>query len=244
MPHEEVPHFPVVRAHRWRLAGHEVAALVECAPPGAWDIPADPLRLNLGDLETLFGNAEVQLAVMAGPSLRYAYVNRSYHGICPGTIMVGRTYREVFPEAAAAGAEARLQLAMESGHSWIVDDYPTRIPGREAPLWWQGECVPIDLGGHGRADAVLVAIWDVSHRHVPGALPSSKSADRLRIDSARVRLAARMAFHGLRAGAGWRVSEEVVETERATVWTLRPIHLRERAPADLRESVEFERAPA
>ena len=243
MPREAALSVTSVRAHRLKLAGCEVSALVECTPPGAWDVPATAMRVNLGDLESLFGDAEVQVAVMAGPALRYVYVNRGYHGICPNAVMVGRTYREVFAEAAAAGAEARLHRAMESGHSWIVDDYPTPIPGRAAPIWWQGECVPIDLAGGGRADAILVAIWDVSHRHAAGA-PPARSADRLRIDSARLRLATRMAFHDLTAARGWRVSEEVVETERATIWTLRPIHLRERAAVDLEESVKFERSPA
>ena len=129
--------------------------------------PLQGARFSIDGLDKAFGGAEVRAALIEGPDLRYAYVNESYRNIRPDVPMVGRTYREVFPEAAAAGAEANLQRVIATDASWIVDDYATPLPNRDVPAWWQGECVPVTLRGE-RPDAVLILIWDVTRRHLDG----------------------------------------------------------------------------
>ena len=86
-----------------------------------------------------------------------------------------------------------------TSETWVVDDYPTWLPNREVPAWWQGECVPIDLKGDGHPDAALILIWDVTQRHVPEFGMPVKSEARMRIDSARAKLTVRMSAFGLAA---------------------------------------------
>ncbi len=201
--------------------------LCELAPEGPGRSRA--ARVSIQGLERAFDNAEVRAAIVVGRELRYAYVNESYRGIRPEVAMVGSTYRDVFPEAAAAGAEAKLRNVLATGRSWVVEDYATPLPNRDVPAWWQGECVPIALES-GEPDAVLILIWDVTRRHVPeigGAIPSP---EQTWVQTARAKLAARMAGMGLMEADGWQIGEEVVETAEGTVWILRPLHLREDAP--------------
>lgn len=186
-------------------------------------------RISIQGLEDAFDNAEVRAAILTGRELRYAYVNRSYHRIRPEVAMVGSIYRDVFPEAAAAGAEANLRKVLAAGRSWIVDDYPTPLPNRDVPAWWQGECVPLALRSP-EPDAVLILIWDVTRRHIPGIGPSVPSPEQTRVETARAKLAAQMAALGLTEVDGWQICEEVHETAEGTVWILRPLHLRADAP--------------
>lgn len=222
------------------------AAIVRCqllcqlAPDSSPTEPWGSGRFSIQGLEKVFGAAEVCAAVVVGPELRYAYVNQSYRRIRAEVAMVGRTYAEVFPEAAAGGAQARLQQVMETETSWVVDDYPTPLPHRDVPAWWQGECVPINLGGS-TADAVLILIWDVSHRHLREAKPVMFSKSKSRIERARQALAEQMAELGLTAGEGWTICEEVRETAAGTSWILRPLHLRHTSPP-IEVTVLFESA--
>lgn len=200
-----------------------------------------PVGVSIRGLQGAFDHAEVRAAIVAAPDLRYVYVNESYHGIRADVAMVGNTYRDVFPEAAAAGAEAKLREVLSTGRSWVVDDYPTPLPNRDLPAWWQGECIPIGLRS-ADPDAVLILIWDVTRRHIPGIGAAVASPEQTRVATARAKLAARMAALGLTEAAGWRIGEEVHETAEGTAWILRPLHLREDAPP-LEERVLFERAP-
>ncbi|HSN19862.1 MAG TPA: PAS domain-containing protein [Usitatibacter sp.] len=214
--------------------------LCQLAPSGRGSDGFDAMRVSIDGLDRAFGNAEVRTAIVLGRELRYAYVNESYRDIRPDVAMVGNTYRDVFPEAAAAGAEANLQRTLATGRSWVVDDYPTPLPNRDVPAWWQGECVPVALRGDD-PDAVLILIWDVTRRHLPGIGPAAASREQTRVQTARAKLAAQMAAMGLSVADGWQIGEEVRETAEGTVWILRPLHMREEAPP-LEARVLFERA--
>jgi signal transduction histidine kinase/CheY-like chemotaxis protein len=113
-------------------------------------------------LAEIVAQAHACIAVVVGRELRFALVNPAYQAIAPGTPMVGRTYPEVFPDAAAAGAEAAFQRVLETGETWHVDRYRAPIPG-EPDATWQGEVVllPPDAAGQPRA---LVVIEDVTQR--------------------------------------------------------------------------------
>lgn len=229
-----------VDAHRASLARCELLCELASSPRGAGGFEA--ARVSIQGLDRAFGGAEVRTAIVLGRELRYVYVNESYRNIRPDTAMVGNTYPEVFPEAAAAGAEANLLATLATGRSWVVDDYPTPLPNRDVPAWWQGECVPIALRGH-ELDAVLILIWDVTRRHLPDIGPAVGSREQTRVETARAKLIAQMAAMGLTAAEGWRIGEEVRESAQGTVWILRPLHLREDAPP-LEARVLFERPPA
>jgi hypothetical protein len=76
----------------------------------------------------------------------------------------------------------------------------------------------------------------------PGSNLDSRIDDMLstdisaRIARARTYLEIRMAEMGLSADEGWRIQEELRDTETGTRWVFRPVHLRREAP-DLQSSV-------
>lgn len=233
-----------VRKQSVRVRDSQFDLIIELASDTQTLVPTASMRVSVDDLERVFGASEVRMAVVGGPDLRYLYVNAAYRSIRPDAAMVGRTYREVFPEAAEAGAEERLRSVIETSETWIVDDYPTWLPNRTVPAWWQGECVPISVGGLGHPDAALILIWDVTQRHVPDGAAPVMSETRLRIESAKAKLTARMSAAGLDLAHGWHVSEEIRETDEGTMWVLRPIHMQQVAPTSLVERVEFPRFAA
>ena len=62
----------------------------------------------------------------------------------------------------------------------------------------------------------------------------------VRITRAKADLEARMADLGLSAKDGWRIQEELRDTDTGTRWVFRPVHLRREAP-DLHCSVILDR---
>ena len=68
---------------------------------------------------------------------------------------------------------------------------------------------------------------------IDGMLASDISA---RIAMARADLEHRMAEMGLSPNLGWKIQEELRDTETGTRWVFRPVHLREQSP-DLQISV-------
>ena len=66
--------------------------------------------------------ASLCIAVLVGRALRFAYVNPAYQALAPETLMIGRRYGEVFPEAARAGAEAAFQRALHQHKRESADE--------------------------------------------------------------------------------------------------------------------------
>ncbi|MFZ5573076.1 MAG: PAS domain S-box protein [Thermodesulfobacteriota bacterium] len=111
-------------------------------------------------LEMLLNQAQACIAVMEGRDFRYTLVNRAYQALRPTMPMIGRTYREVFPEAAAAGSEALLRTVLETGVSMEGRGYHALIPGKPDIAWdHQIDRLP---GGDGEESSVLVVTWDVT----------------------------------------------------------------------------------
>ncbi len=146
--------------------------------------PRDGARLPEGEpgrdlLATIVRHAHSCIAVVAGRELRFVLVNPAYQAIAPGTPMLGRTYPEVFPEAAASGAEARFHRVLETGETWIVTRYRAPIPGNPDATW-EGEVtrLPDEPGAPPRA---LVVIQDVTDQaRVEQALVASEREARAR----------------------------------------------------------------
>src|SRR5690242_10115536 len=111
-------------------------------------------------LAAVVAHAPVCIAVVRGHELRYTLVNAAYQAILPGVAMLGRLYRDVFPEAAAAGAEERVRRVMESGEPWVIAGYraPTAVnPGAV----WEGQIIRLPLSP-GEPPSALVTVQDVS----------------------------------------------------------------------------------
>jgi signal transduction histidine kinase len=113
-------------------------------------------------LETLLNQAQACIAVLKGRELRYTLVNPAYQALRPRMKMVGRTYREVFPRAAAAGAEALLRGVIETGEPHVDYGYPAPIPGKPDAAWDQ-QIAPLP-GVDGEEPSVLVITWDATER--------------------------------------------------------------------------------
>ena len=113
-------------------------------------------------LECLVENAGTCIAVVTGKELLYKLVNRAYQAIAPDVRMVGRTYREVFPEAAERGAEALVQCVLDTGEPWLIEDYRAPIPGKPDAVW-QGQVVRLPKR-EGEQPSALIVTLDITSR--------------------------------------------------------------------------------
>ena len=123
----------------------------------------DEVRKRLEEYIARSGkDSRTAIALMKGSSLEYRVVNVPYAAIREGGVQyLGRTYREVFPEAADLGAEAKLREVIETRRPWRIGGFKTPIPGRSGVTWWDGECVPVASNGNG-VDSVLVVNWEIT----------------------------------------------------------------------------------
>lgn len=109
-------------------------------------------------------DSRIAIALLKGERLEYRVVNVAYAGIREGGVnYVGRTYRDVFPQAAELGAEERLRQVIETREPWQINGFETPIPGRIGSTWWDGECVPVASDGAG-VDSVLVVNWEITQQ--------------------------------------------------------------------------------
>ncbi|HMK47962.1 MAG TPA: PAS domain S-box protein, partial [Methanocella sp.] len=113
-------------------------------------------------LECLIENAGSGIAVLQGKELRYTLVNPVYQAIAPHIPMIGKTYREVFPEAAEVGAEERTRRVIDTGETWIVETYHGPIQGKPDARW-QGTIVRLPVE-EGQESSVISIVWDVTER--------------------------------------------------------------------------------
>ncbi len=113
-------------------------------------------------LQALLDNLPVGVAVYRGPELRFTMVNPAFQAIAPESHMVGRTYRDVFPEGVEAGAEAHLRRVYETGEPWRRERYRAPLPDKPDAAW-TGETVKVP--GADDEDALLLGItWDVTEQ--------------------------------------------------------------------------------
>ena len=113
-------------------------------------------------LESLIANAGSCIAVVQGRELRYTVANPAFQALAGDVPMVGRTYREVFPEAAQAGAEAQMRRVLETGETWELKDYMAPIPG-VPDATWQGHVVRLPAV-EGEEPSALAVVWNVTER--------------------------------------------------------------------------------
>lgn len=111
--------------------------------------------------ECVITHAGSCIAVVQGPDLRYTLVNPAFQAFTP-TPMVGQRYRDLFPEAAAQGAEAALLRVLETGEPWELRDYQDPAPAKPEAVW-EGRIVRLQLIA-GEESAALAVVWDVTAR--------------------------------------------------------------------------------
>ena len=114
-------------------------------------------------LESLLANAPYGICVHTGSDLLFALANPAYRKMVglEGEFS-GRPYREVFPEAAAAGAEARLRGVMETGEPWVIENFKAPVAGKP-DAQWEGTAVRLPAAP-GDQPQVLSIIWETTDR--------------------------------------------------------------------------------
>ena len=127
-------------------------------------------------LETLLDTTQACIAVMTGQELRYTIVNQAYQNLRPDMPMVGRTYREVFPDAVPAGAEAMVRNVINTGKPQEDFGYPVSIPGKPDATW-DHQIVRMPAIEEGQEDSALVITWDsTEHSRAKAALERSEKS--------------------------------------------------------------------
>jgi len=106
-------------------------------------------------------NVDECVAVLSGHELRYTYVNRAYQAIWPGCQMLGRRFREVFPEAAQAGSEARYLEVLATGQPWYIARYRSPVASDPDALW-EGEAVKVAAPTEGAPESVVIFVRNVA----------------------------------------------------------------------------------
>ncbi|MCC6590153.1 MAG: PAS domain S-box protein [Bryobacterales bacterium] len=181
-------------------------------------------------LQALLAHAPYGVVVFSGRDLKLTSVNPAYAAMVGMTRdeLLGRSYRERFPEAAAVGGEQRLLHVLETGEPWKVERHNAPVPGRPNARW-EGHVVrlPEPLDGEPQ---LLALLWDVTNR--------VEAEERLQY-----------VLHGIDVGVwDWDVARDEVVfssrwqemlgyTEHSPVWPAREwmelVH-----PEDLRAAVE------
>jgi PAS domain S-box-containing protein len=151
------------------------------------------------------------IAVLKGQQLVYTYVNPAYQAIAPDLPMVGRPYREVFPEAAANGAEAALLGVLNTGVPWVLEQYLAPTGNRPNPTF-EGFVTRL-AAEDGKESSVLAIVQEISElvrevRETEATTELAQAEKKLREKSEHLREAERQAEMGIWA---WDWATDTVE---------------------------------
>ncbi|GFO66969.1 hypothetical protein GMLC_05480 [Geomonas limicola] len=111
-------------------------------------------------LECVIANVGACIGVMQGRDLRYTMANQAYQAFSPDKPIIGRTYCEVFPEAAEDGTERLLQHVLETGEPLELEAYQVAGPGMAGAIW-QGQVVRLPAVPDEEASVLAVA-WNIT----------------------------------------------------------------------------------
>lgn len=138
-------------------------------------------RENREFLEVLLSNSRSCVAVLKGRELRYVMVNAACQALRPNVQMIGKRFGEVFPEAAAVGAEGEFYKALERDDPVIGNAYRASIPGKPDAAW-DYQIVP--LHSEDEEPLLLLSVWDVTeHKRIEEALRGSEERFRTMADN-------------------------------------------------------------
>jgi PAS domain S-box-containing protein len=151
------------------------------------DSPAT-VQANTPSLELLakaIDTVDACVAILTGQDLRYTFVNRAYEAINPTVPMVGQRFRDVFPSAAEAGAEAKFREVLESGQPWRIQRYGAPL-SFEFGAVWEGEAVRAEPISQGAPPSIVVIVRNVTETvRTEQALAESEEALRRTNDKLR-----------------------------------------------------------
>ncbi len=115
-------------------------------------------------IEQLVTYAPLSIAVTEGPDLCFRLVNPAYQAMAgPNVEVIGRMYRDIFPDASARGAETHLRQVLQTGQPWRLHEFATPVPGYQGIRSWEGEVAPLP-GADGQFTTLLIIAWDVTDR--------------------------------------------------------------------------------
>lgn len=115
-------------------------------------------------LERLVNQGSVAIAVVKGPDLEFTSVNLLYQQIVgPETKIIGRTYTEIFPQAADLGIDRRMRDVMLTGKPWRLRDFETSMHEWDRTAWWDADFLPLP-DENGQMDSLLILAWDNTDR--------------------------------------------------------------------------------
>jgi len=112
-------------------------------------------------LAGLLAHSPYGIAVLQGYDLRFDLANPAYQEIVGLEIpLIGRQFREVFPEAEAIGIVAQLLNVIETGEPWILRGFKAPTPGKPNARW-AGQVVRLPAAADGEP-CLLAFLGDVT----------------------------------------------------------------------------------
>jgi signal transduction histidine kinase len=124
-------------------------------------------------LENLLNYSQVCIGVLENQDLRFTAANRACQALCPQMDILGHRFADVFPEAAASGAQTHLRKALVAARPCCLRGCHMPIAGRPDAFWdLKVEHLPaID----GEAASILLVAWDVTeHKQAEQSLRESQ----------------------------------------------------------------------
>jgi PAS domain-containing protein len=82
------------------------------------------VALDRSWISQLFRLAELQIAILGGPDLRYVAVNDAFARAVGGRNIIGRTMREAFPELAGTGHFEIAESVYATGEPYVAHEVP------------------------------------------------------------------------------------------------------------------------
>ena len=115
-------------------------------------------RSQVTFIQSIINHSDMGISSLEGEELRFTWVNDVYQAIVPGVQMVGRTYREVFPDASEA--EKNLLEVLRTGKPWHIGRYKAPIPD-DPDAAWEGTVIRLPLQENEKP-VILGLTWDVT----------------------------------------------------------------------------------
>jgi PAS domain S-box-containing protein len=116
-------------------------------------------------LRSIFREAPVGIAILTGPELRFEFANQRYAEMVGNRQLLGRAFREAFPELAGQGTIELIEQVRVTGESFASPAYRAAIarsPGGSPEEAFFHVVVEPLREGRGRVEGVVVVATDVS----------------------------------------------------------------------------------
>ena len=146
-------------------------------PPHATPATAAPQALPVATLAGAIDTVDACVAILAGPALRFTFANRACQELRPGSPMLGRPLREVFPATTQGGLETQLLRVLHTGEPLKLNRFESVSQAGDL-RFWEGEVVPAAANGDAEPAIVVFARNVTATVRVERALAASEEALR------------------------------------------------------------------